>query len=86
MKDLVKTGHLTKYDAFGLNRDQVIDLEIWFKIHTNISNFEAASPKIILTRKIFMISVKMGKQCDFHLSFFQIVGTRQDFTAKLIWF
>ena len=47
MKDPVKIGHLTKYDAFWMNRDQVMDLEIWFKIHTNVSNFETASPKII---------------------------------------
>ena len=47
MKDHVKIGHLTKYDAFRVNRDQVIDLEIQFKIHTNVSNFERASPKTI---------------------------------------
>ena len=38
MKDHVEIGHLTKYDAFRMNRDQVMDLEIWFKIHTNVSN------------------------------------------------
>ena len=53
MKDHVKIGHLTKYDAFRVNRDQVMDLEIWFKIHTNVSNYEEASPKIILTLKFF---------------------------------
>ena len=48
MKDHVEIGHLTKYEDFRMNRDQVMDLEIWFKIHTNIfSNFETASPKII---------------------------------------
>ena len=47
MKDHVEIGHLTKYDAFRVNRDQVIDLEIWFKIPTNVSNFEKASPKTI---------------------------------------
>ena len=47
MKDYVEIGHLTKYDAFRMNRDQVMDLEIWFKIHTNVFNFEPASPKII---------------------------------------
>ena len=47
MKDHVEIGHLTKYDAFRMNRDQVMDLEIRFKIHTctNVSNFEKASPK-----------------------------------------
>ena len=47
MKDHVEIAHLTKYDAFRVNRDQVIDLEIPFKIHTNVSNFEKASPKTI---------------------------------------
>ena len=45
MKDHVEISHLIKYDAFRLNRDQVMDLEILFKIHTNVSNFETASPK-----------------------------------------
>ena len=53
MKDYVEIGHLTKYDAFRMNRDQVMDLEIWFKIHANISNFETASSKIISALKIF---------------------------------
>ena len=43
MKDHVEIGHLTKYDVFRMNRDQVMDLEIWFKIRTNV-NFETASP------------------------------------------
>ena len=47
MKEHVKIGHLTKYDAFRMNRDEVMDLEIWFKICTNVSNFETASPQII---------------------------------------
>ena len=48
MKDHVEIGHLTKYmyDASRVNRDQVMDLEIRFKIqHTNVSNFEKASRK-----------------------------------------
>ena len=45
MKDHVEIGHLTSYDVFRVNRDKVMDLEIRFKIHTNISNFEKASPK-----------------------------------------
>ena len=36
MKDHVEIGHLTKYDAFRMNRDQVMDLEIRFKILTNV--------------------------------------------------
>ena len=39
MKDNVEIGRLTKLDSFRLNRDQVMDLETWFKIHTNASNF-----------------------------------------------
>ena len=31
MKGHVEISHLTKYDAFRVNRDQVMDLEIWFK-------------------------------------------------------
>ena len=47
MKDNVEIDHLTKFDAFRVNRDQVIDLETWLKIHTNVSNFEAAPSKTI---------------------------------------
>ena len=45
MKDNFELDHLIKYDAFRVNRDQVRNLEIWFKIHTNVSNFETASPQ-----------------------------------------
>ena len=68
MKDHVEIGNLTKYGAFRMNRDQVMDLEIWFKIHTNIFNFETKSYKLL---KYFMLSVilcKMSKHSDFHLS------------------
>ena len=53
MKDHAAIGHLAMHDALRVNRDRVIDLEIWFKIHTNVSNLETASPKIILTLKFF---------------------------------
>lgn len=54
MKDHVEIGHLTMYDVFRVNRDLVMDLEIWFKIHKNVSNFETASPpQSVLTLKIF---------------------------------
>ena len=37
MKDLVEIGHLTKYDAFKVNRDQVVSLEYGSKsIQTTI--------------------------------------------------
>ena len=32
----------------GIQGNQAMNLEIWFKIHTNISNFEMASPKSII--------------------------------------
>ena len=47
MKDNVEIGYLTKYDDFRVNRYQVMDLEIQFKIYRNVSNFEKASPKAI---------------------------------------
>ena len=84
MNGHVEIGHLTQYDAFRVYGDQVIDLEIWSKIHTNISNLETASPKIILTLRIFMIFMilfKMDKQSNLHLNFFQMVGAWQDFTV-----
>ena len=37
MKDHVEIAHLTKYDAFRVNRDRVMDLETWFKIHIQTS-------------------------------------------------
>ena len=62
MKDHVEIGHLTKYDAFRMNRDQVVDLEIWFKIHTNVS-------KTIQTLKIFYQFCDNRKilSCTFYL-------------------
>ena len=66
MKDHVEIDHLTKHDAIRVNRDQVMDLETWLKIPTNVSNFETASPKTICKLlKFFIISVilfKMAKQ------------------------
>ena len=47
MKDHVEIGQSTRtwYDAVRVNRDRVIDHEIWFKIHTNLCNCETVSPK-----------------------------------------
>ena len=53
MKDHAENSHLTKVDAFRVNRDQVIGLETWFKIHPNVSNDETASPKTIQALKNF---------------------------------
>ena len=47
MKDHVEIGHLIKYDAFRMNRHQAMNLERCFKTHTNVSNFETASPQTI---------------------------------------
>ena len=44
MKDDIQMVHLTKFDTFSVNRGQVMDLETWFKIHTNFSNFETVPP------------------------------------------
>ena len=40
MKDHVEISHLIKFQAFRVNRNQVIDLETWFKIQTNVCNVE----------------------------------------------
>ena len=63
MKDHVEIGHLTKYDAFRVNRDQVMDLEIRFKIHTNVCNFEKVSPKPYKLLKFFISFVTTVKSC-----------------------
>ena len=47
MKGLVEIGYLTKFGALRFNRDEVMTVETWLKIHTNVSNFVTASPKTI---------------------------------------
>ena len=47
MEDHGEIGHLTKFDALSMNRNEGMDLETWFKIHTNVSNCQPASPKTI---------------------------------------
>ena len=44
-KGHVEIGYLTKFGALRLNRDQVVTLETWLNIHTNVCNFVTASPK-----------------------------------------
>ena len=81
MKDHAEIDHLIKYDAFRVNRDQVMDLEIWLKIHTKVFSFETASPKPFKLLKCFMITMilfKIGKHFDFYLNFCQIVGAWDD--------
>ena len=78
MKDHVEIDHLNKYDAFRVNRDQVMTLEIWLKIHKTSLILRQRPPKPYKVLKFVMISVilfKMGKHSDFRLSLFQIVGT-----------
>ena len=36
-----------KDHVLRVNRDHEIDYKTWFKIHTNVFNFETASPKTI---------------------------------------
>ena len=45
MKDHVEIGHLTIYDAFKVNRDQAMNLDIWFKIHTTSLILRQHPPK-----------------------------------------
>ena len=61
MKDDVEIGHLTKFDAFRVNRDEVMDLEIWFKIHTNVSNLRQRPPKPYKLLKFFISIVTTVK-------------------------
>ena len=77
MKDHVEIGHLTKYDAFRMDRDQVMDLAIWFKILQTSLILRQRPPKSYKLLNYFMISVilfKMSKHSDFHLIFFHIEG------------
>ena len=46
-----------------VNRDQVMDFEIWFKIHINVSNFKKASPKPYKLLKFFISFVTTVKSC-----------------------
>ena len=50
MKDHVEVGHLTKYDAFRMNRDQAMNLEIWFKIRIACEN---SRPSLLPVRVAF---------------------------------
>ena len=76
---LPEIGHLTKH-VFTVTRDQAMNLEIPLKIHTNVYNFETV-PQNHLSSEILWFP----RYSLFHLSFFQIVGTRWDFTiTKLI--
>ena len=89
MEDHVEIGHLTKYDAFRMNRDQVTLKYGSKSIQTSLI-LRQGPPKSYKLLKYFMISVmlfKMSKHSDFHLIFFfQVEGAWQEFTVvtKLI--
>ena len=77
MKDHVEIGHLTKHDAFRMNRDLAMNLEICFKIHTNVANLRQLPPKPYKLLNFFIISVilfKMSKHSECHLIVFQTEG------------
>ena len=59
MKAHVEIGHLTKYDALRVNRDQIMDLEIRFKIHI----LRKRPPKPYKLLKFFISFVTTVKSC-----------------------
>ena len=76
MKDHVEIGHLTKYDALGWTETKLWTLKYGSKsIQTSLMLRQSAPKSDIFM--ISMILLKMGKQSDFHLSFFQIAGAFQ---------
>ena len=74
MKDHVEIGYLTKYDASRINRDQVIDLEIRFKIIIILRQRPPKSHKLLILFMISVILFKISKHSDFHLIFSQKEG------------
>ena len=66
MKDHVQIDHLTKYDVFRVNRDQVMGLEIWLKIHTNVS--KAAFTRQTKVGKLKLVCVNGIKTVGNHVS------------------
>ena len=68
MKDHVEIGHLTKYDAFRMNRDQVTLKYGSKSIETSLI-LRQRPPKSYKLLKYFMISVilfQISKHSDFH--------------------
>ena len=45
--DSVEIGYLTTFGALKMNRYQVMTLETWLKIYTNVCNFVTVSPQTI---------------------------------------
>ena len=90
MKDHVEIGHLTKYDAFRMNRET----KLWTLKYSSKSiqtslilrQCPPKSYKLLIFFYDFRDTLKMSKHSAFHLIFFQIEGAWQDFTVatKLI--
>lgn len=76
IKDRVCSSDLTKFDAFRLNRNQVLSLETLFKIHIDVSNFETASPKPFELLNVF------DDFCDFYDMFWQTLIFTLDFSKQ----
>ena len=55
MKDHVESSHLTKFDAFGVNGDQVIDLETWFVQKVGESQDFSDVTKLIKILRVYMV-------------------------------
>ena len=76
IKGHVEIGYLTKFGPLRLNRDPVMTLETWLKIHTNVCIFVTGSPQNHILLIFFTTSViflKMGKHSDFRIRSFQVV-------------
>ena len=65
MKDHVEISHLTKFHAFRVNRDQVMDLETWFKIQQTSLMLKQRPPKPYKLLNFFMISVMLLKMGNY---------------------
>ena len=63
MKDHVQSCHLTKFDAFRVNRDEVIDLETWFKTIQMSVMLRQRPPKPYKFLKCFISFVTTVKSC-----------------------
>ena len=63
MKDHVEIGHLTKYDAFRVNRDQVMDLEYGSKSIQTSLVLRKRPQKPYKPLKFFISFVTTVKSC-----------------------
>ena len=77
MKDNIEIGHVSNFDAFRSNRDQVTEFKT---VKILILRMRPPKPyKLINVCTISIIFINIGKQSDFHLNYFQIVGPWHDF-------